>query len=107
MRNEPLAFTDHLFICAGGALLPAWIEAFPGARARAIDQLAAAPAPAAAAAVIWLRLEAGTELAPMIAAVAPPADRPAANTRSGSTGNSSMIWRVMPAISEGSPRSRS
>jgi two-component system nitrate/nitrite response regulator NarL len=67
MRNEPLAFTDHLFVCAGGALLPAWNDAFPGARALAIDQLgSAALAPAA---VIWLRLEADSELAPMIAAI--------------------------------------
>ena len=39
----------------------------------------------------------------MMAAAAPPAERPAIYTRPGSTGKSRMIWRVIPAISEGSP----
>ena len=42
----------------------------------------------------------------MIAAAAPPADRPATIDAARLDGESAMIWRVMPAISEGSPRSR-
>jgi hypothetical protein len=42
----------------------------------------------------------------MMAAAAPPADRPATYTRFGSIAWSRMIWRVMPAISEGSPPPR-
>jgi two-component system nitrate/nitrite response regulator NarL len=53
MRTDQLALTDHLFISAGGAMLPAWQEAFGGARAIALGQLADAPA---VAAVVWLRL---------------------------------------------------
>jgi hypothetical protein len=39
----------------------------------------------------------------MIAAAAPPAERPAIETRAASTLKSRMISRVMPAMSEGSP----
>ena len=43
----------------------------------------------------------------MIAAAAPPADSPAMYTRVGSTARLPMICRVIPAIREGSPLSRS
>ncbi|WP_426106678.1 LuxR C-terminal-related transcriptional regulator [Massilia sp. TSP1-1-2] len=66
MRTDHLALTDHLFISPSGIMLPAWREAFSGARAIAIDQLDRAPA---ASAVLWLRLDGSFELAAMVGAV--------------------------------------
>lgn len=66
MRTDQLAVTDHLFICAGGVMLPAWREAFGTARAIAFGELATAPA---AGAVIWLRLDDSVQLDTVVAAV--------------------------------------
>lgn len=60
--------TDHLFISPTGAMLAAWREAFPAARAVALHQLPAAPA-SAAAALVWLRLDNASGLADQVAAV--------------------------------------
>lgn len=66
MRTDQLAFTDHLFISAGGLMLPAWQEAFSGARALAIGQLPGAPL---GASVAWLRPDKGGALPELVAAV--------------------------------------
>lgn len=58
--------TDHLFISPTGTMLPAWREAFPAARALALHQLPAAPAPAA---LVWLRLDHASALDGQVAAV--------------------------------------
>lgn len=57
---------DHLFISPSGAMLPAWREAFPGARCVAPQQLGS---DAAGAALAWLRLEGGADLAGHMAAL--------------------------------------
>jgi two-component system nitrate/nitrite response regulator NarL len=66
MRTDHLVLTDHLFICAGGAMLPAWREAFAGARAITAADLPAAPATAS---VVWLRLDGGAPLHELVARV--------------------------------------
>jgi DNA-binding NarL/FixJ family response regulator len=66
MRTDPLAFTDHLFVSRAGLMLPAWQEAFAGARAVSIYSLAGAPVTAS---VIWLRIDGADTLAEMVGAV--------------------------------------
>ncbi|MGE5622986.1 MAG: LuxR C-terminal-related transcriptional regulator [Bacillota bacterium] len=56
--------THYLFVSAAGDLLPRWREAFPSARAAALDALPE-PMPAMA----WLRLVAGLPVAAQIALV--------------------------------------
>ncbi|QYF93779.1 response regulator transcription factor [Massilia sp. PAMC28688] len=57
---------DHLFISAGGIMLPAWREAFPQARCAAPGQLDQA---ASCASLAWLRLDGSTGLAGHMAAL--------------------------------------
>lgn len=66
MRNEQLAFTDHLFISTDGAMLPAWREAFGAARVVAPGLRDEAYRDAS---VVWLRLAAGASPAGLVAAV--------------------------------------
>jgi two-component system nitrate/nitrite response regulator NarL len=61
-----LTHFDHLFVSPGGALLPAWLEAFAGARGAASGTLAGTALPAA---LVWLRLEHGVPLQVQVAAV--------------------------------------
>jgi two-component system, NarL family, nitrate/nitrite response regulator NarL len=58
---------DHLFISAGGAMLPAWREAFPNARCAAPEQLEQAAA--SCASLAWLRLDNSANLAGHVAAL--------------------------------------
>ena len=66
MKTDQLTLSDHVFISPAGAMLPAWSEAFAGARAIAIGQLAAAPM---SATVVWLRLESDNALGELVASV--------------------------------------
>lgn len=66
MRTDRLTLSDHLFISPAGAMLPAWSEAFAGARAIAAGEIASAPV---SAAVVWLRLESDGALAELVAGV--------------------------------------
>lgn len=66
MRTDRLTLSDHLFISPAGAMLPAWSEAFAGARAIATGEIAAAPV---SAAVVWLRLESDSVLGELVAGV--------------------------------------
>lgn len=66
MKTDQLRLTDHLFVCAGAAMLPAWREAFGAARAIAPGDLASAPS---SADVVWLRLDGSDSMAALVAAV--------------------------------------
>ena len=66
MRADQLTLSDHLFISPAGAMLPAWSEAFAGARAIATGAIAAAPV---SATVVWLRLESDSALTELVAGV--------------------------------------
>lgn len=57
---------DHLFISSGASMLPAWRDAFPGARCIAPAGIAAG---VGCASLAWLRLDAGVALADQVAAL--------------------------------------
>lgn len=57
---------DHLFVSPAGAMLPGWLEAFPGARVVASAALADAALPAS---LVWLRLDQTLPLAAQVASL--------------------------------------